>query len=140
MIKKLICKLSSHRFNAWKYITPDSCEQVLVCNRCGFDKELRVVHQFGEWKFEDENSCEQVRICKRDHYVERRSAVHQFGDWEFDAGNSSKKVRICEKCREEEILFNSDPGFSTWGEDPTKMTRAELYNRGYISDSQYFNP
>ena len=96
----LLCKFFGHKFGEWEYVAQNSCEQVRVCKRDGYEERRKVPHQFGEWEYVADNSCEQVRVCKRDGYEERRyeDENHQFGEWEKLTDSSYEYVQVCEIC------------------------------------------
>lgn len=92
-----LCKFFGHKFGEWEYIADDSCEQVRVCQRDGYQESRKAPHQFGEWKYVADGSCKQVRVCKRDGYQESDKVFHQFGEWEYIADSSCEQVRVCKR-------------------------------------------
>jgi hypothetical protein len=101
MGKNLLCTLFNHKFGKWEYAAPDSCEKVLACSRCGYEKEKRLVrHNFDAgWKYVAPDSCEKVLTCSRCGYQKgKRLANHNFeGEW--IASDSCMEVLTCKRCR-----------------------------------------
>jgi hypothetical protein len=45
MTKNLICRLKSHKFSDWEYVSDHTCQQVRICQQCGV-QEKRTWHDW----------------------------------------------------------------------------------------------
>src|ERR1051325_5249570 len=99
-MRAAMCQLGFHKFEAWRYVHENSCEQRRSCTLCG------KVTAGGEHKVEHlwmpdylhENSCEQQDMCLR--CKETRGAVTVEHTWQqvFIGENSNQKQKVCKRC------------------------------------------
>ena len=96
VFKKILCFLGIHSWK-WKYIKPDSCQQIKICNRCGKEKK-RIEHNWGEWQYKALGLCFQERVCQRCELKEDGSEKHSWGEWQYKESGSCSQIRRCRRC------------------------------------------
>ena len=99
-IPAAMCQLGFHKFESWRYLHDNSCEQSKSCMLCGkvaAGSETKVEHL---WMMDylHENSCEQQDMCLR--CKETRGAVMVEHTWKqvFIGENSNQKHKVCKRC------------------------------------------
>ena len=94
----LFCRIFKHKWNDWKYIALDSCEQKRSCCRCGEMETRSKIHKWYDWEYIASDSCEQKRTCSRCGEMETRSDCHNWGDWTYTDPSLGKQMRVCTRC------------------------------------------
>jgi hypothetical protein len=94
------CQLGFHKFESWRYVQENTCEQHKSCRRCGkvdAGSESKVAHLWMT-DYLHENSCEQQDMCLR--CKETRGAVTLEHTWKqvFMGENSNQKHKVCKRC------------------------------------------
>ena len=99
-IPAAMCQLGFHKFESWRYVHENSCEQRKSCTLCGkiaTGPESKVEHLWMP-DYLHENSCEQQDMCLR--CKETRGAVTVEHTWKqvFLGENSNQKQKVCKRC------------------------------------------
>lgn len=96
MTTNLICKLLSHRFSAWEYVSEGSCKQIRTCKRDGF-QEVRIHHD--DWQKErTEERFEPVHP-----QVRKFEDIILLTDDEYHGGRNVKVIVLrCTRCGAED--------------------------------------
>jgi hypothetical protein len=92
------CLVGLHQ-GEWRAPSPNSCNFVRVCERCGSENQ-KVAHTWGDWDFVAEGACDQVRICGRCRNQEQRMS-HSWAEPVYTAEGSCERHQACRRCREE---------------------------------------
>ncbi len=86
-----------HKFGEWEYVDDNSCEQVRVCTRDGYEQK-RKAHQFGAWVGD-------VRVCKRCDHREEQDVPYWSGEQaEYESGKCKTclgygpAIGVCDEC------------------------------------------
>lgn len=77
MNRTLLCRFR-HKFGEWSFLTANSCNQVRICVRDGFEQRRVAPHQFGEWSYLGD-TCKQEHVCIRCGQAQSRDAH----EWDF---------------------------------------------------------
>ncbi len=88
-IGKIVCSLSKlHKWGDWEYVSPDSCQQVIICRRCKIRLEAAVPHSPGKWKSLS-SPCYVETVCLR--------CKHNLSQWNHSWTTRYGK-RVCGRC------------------------------------------
>lgn len=88
-----LCRFFGHKFDTWKYVDSNSCEQLRTCKRDSFT-EKQVSHVFSSWEYVAPGSCKQIHVCARCKEKEER-ILHVWSSWE--AENAEFHIRTCSR-------------------------------------------
>ena len=99
-IPAVMCQFGFHKFESWRYVHENTCEQRKSCRLCGkvaAGPESKVAHLWMP-DYLHENSCEQQDMCLR--CKETRGAVTVEHTWQqlFIGENSNQKHKVCKRC------------------------------------------
>ena len=99
-VPAVLCQLGFHKFESWRYVHENACEQRKSCTLCGkvaAAPDSKVEHLWMP-DYLHENSCEQQDMCLR--CKETRGAVTVEHAWKqvFIGENSNQKHKVCKRC------------------------------------------
>ena len=102
MLWSTLCKLFSHKYDEWIYVSSNVCDQTATCKRCGNIWRRKNHHVWAEWKYLVPESCEQERLCTRCGTKDQLITKHSWNEWAYITPDSCKQSRVCSRCKQEE--------------------------------------
>ena len=107
----IFCRVFGHKFDEWKSVASDSCEETRVCKRCQHQQVRTISHRWQEWKYTSSDSCTQMSVCDRCGESTSR-VLHSWGEWQYVDAKTCRQTRECSRCGKSEHRISHLEGSS----------------------------